>query len=364
VDLVGELDARVAAVDGHGFRITPTTVVGDAAGGAVIVKDETGNVGGSHKGRHLFSTLLALETARRLGSDRRRPSDRPVLAIASCGNAALAAAILARAADHRLRVFVPVWADDALVRRLGHLGADVVRCPRLPGDTGDPSVLRFREAVAGGAVAFSCQGTDNALAADGGRTLGWELADQLGPAGAARVVVQAGGGVLAASVFRALGEAAARGRLPLPRLYAAQAAGAAPLARAWDRLTTSAEAAGWGRALAEAAADRGTVMWPWEGPASTATGILDDETYDWLEIVRAAATSDGGVVTVSEAALAGAVAESKAWGFDGIGPTGAAGLAGARTLGPTGARTPGPTGAARTPRPTPGSTVVLFTGRS
>ncbi len=37
--------------------------------------------------------------------------DRPRLAIASCGNAALAAATLARAAAWPIEVFVPDWAD-------------------------------------------------------------------------------------------------------------------------------------------------------------------------------------------------------------------------------------------------------------
>ena len=51
----------------------------------------------------------------------RRAVERPArapLAIASCGNAALAAAVVARAADRRLRVFIPPDADPAVVARL------------------------------------------------------------------------------------------------------------------------------------------------------------------------------------------------------------------------------------------------------
>ncbi len=100
--LVTALDDRVAAVDGHGFSRTPffrSAELSDALGlsdaGGVWVKDETGNVAGSHKARHLFNVLIQLEVAERLGfadSSRRRE-----LAIASCGNAALAAAVVAAA---------------------------------------------------------------------------------------------------------------------------------------------------------------------------------------------------------------------------------------------------------------------------
>ncbi|MGH2570361.1 MAG: hypothetical protein ACRDGR_04005, partial [bacterium] len=54
--IVGELDAKVAAVDGRGFRETPfarseplSRALGFVEPGGVWVKDETGNVAGSHK---------------------------------------------------------------------------------------------------------------------------------------------------------------------------------------------------------------------------------------------------------------------------------------------------------------------------
>ncbi|MFZ2490223.1 MAG: hypothetical protein WA208_01940, partial [Thermoanaerobaculia bacterium] len=87
VALVRRLDAAVAAVDGTGFIETPLIPLpmrGPEL--TLLVKDETGNVSGSHKGRHLFGLLLWLEVARATGM----LDDRPLrLAIASCGNAAL-----------------------------------------------------------------------------------------------------------------------------------------------------------------------------------------------------------------------------------------------------------------------------------
>ncbi len=125
VDLVHELDDAVARVDGRGFRVTPlvrapgiATAAGLGPAGTVWVKDETRNVAGSHKARHLFGILLELRVAEAVaGGDPGRP-----LAIASCGNAALAAAVVARAVSRELRVFVPSEADPAIVDRLRELG--------------------------------------------------------------------------------------------------------------------------------------------------------------------------------------------------------------------------------------------------
>ena len=62
--LVRDLDERVAAVDGHGFAARRSRAATSSAParllgrGGVWVKDETGNVSGSHKARHLFGVLL------------------------------------------------------------------------------------------------------------------------------------------------------------------------------------------------------------------------------------------------------------------------------------------------------------------
>ena len=167
------------------------------------MKDETGNVAGSHKARHLLTILLHLHIAESVGAVPWSVSDRPTLAISSCGNAAIAAATLAAAVEWPIEVFVPTWASPSVVRTLRALQATVTTCERRPSDpAGDPCVLRFREAVAAGAVPFSVQGPENALCLDGGRTLGWELAEQAAAAGVTldRVFVQVGGGAFAGCV--------------------------------------------------------------------------------------------------------------------------------------------------------------------
>jgi threonine synthase len=291
VDLVQALDARVAEVDGRGFVETPLEV----RGARLLIKDETANVAGSHKARHLMGLMLWLKVARRL--DASLSASR--LAIASCGNAALGAAVVARAAEWPLDVFVPADAPPAIVKRLVDLGANVMRCARVQGVAGDPAYLRFREAVAGGALPFTCQGNENGLVIEGGETLGWEIATQLASRGATvdRLFVQTGGGALGSACIAALEEARDCGVIPrMPRIHAVQTAAAAPLQRAWKRVGE--------HGLDYAIAHRPEFMWPWETPPhSMATGILDDETYDWAALIRGMQASGGYPVVVSEERL-------------------------------------------------------------
>ena len=56
--------------------------------------------------------------------------------------------------------------------------------------------------------------------------------------------------------------------------------------------------------LREVARHRSAYMWAWETePVSVAHGILDDETYDWLAVVRAMLLTGGRAVVVDEATL-------------------------------------------------------------
>jgi threonine synthase len=329
-ELVHRLDERVTAVDGHGFATTPfgrsaelSDRLGLSAEGGVWVKDETGNVSGSHKARHLFGVLIWLEVAERLGfADA---SARPDLAIASCGNAALAAAVVAAARERHLRVFVPVDADPGVLARLEKLGAAVTVCPRKKGVPGDPTVHLLEEALAGGALAFTCQGNLNGLAVEGGETLAWEIAATGTPV--QRLVVQVGGGALASACIHGFGEAAALGAIgTAPRIDTVQTRGAWPLKRAFDLVEARG---GDAEAVAYAAHHRAEFMWPWEEePQSVAHGILDDETYDWLAVVEGMLATGGAPVVAGERTLQQANdLAHEATGID-VDPTGSSGLAG------------------------------------
>jgi threonine synthase len=345
--LVQQLDQAVASVDGGGFRTTPCAeqpALAEACGlrGELWVKDETGNVSGSHKARHLFGVALHLEVA---GVAQDVP-----LAIASCGNAALAAAVVARAAQRPLRVFIPPDANPTVVRRLEELGAELNVCERSPlTPPGDPCYHGFVAAVADGALPFTCQGPDNGLTIEGGMTLGWELAEQLRDHPADRLFIQVGGGALASAVAAGLWEAVEAGQLArLPRLHLVQTQAAWPLARAYarlleqvelelppdprrraDRLAEAFHGTAVQRALSWARGHRAELMWPWEEPPhSVAHGILDDETYDWYAAIEAMLHSGGWPVVVDEARLLRANTLARRHTTIPVDPTGSSGLAG------------------------------------
>lgn len=347
VELVERLDRAIASVDGHGFVVTPferqaalSDRLGFSPGGGVWVKDETGNVSGSHKARHLAGAMLELQVAEKLG--RLGDGTRP-LAIASCGNAALAAGVVARAAGRELHVFVPTSADPVVLERLRELGARIVVCPREPGMTGDPTYLRLREASEAGAIPFTCQGPENGLVIEGGETLGYEIVSALAARGRTldRLVVQVGGGALASACGQAFLEARALGAIArLPRIDTVQTAGAYPLKRAYDRVVARLPAPpedgvdladpAVRAALDDVARHRSAYMWPWETePRSIAHGILDDETYDWLAVVRGMLATGGRPVVVGEATLEEAndlAVEATGIAADHTGTAGLAGL--------------------------------------
>ena len=374
VALVRKMDGAVASVDGRGFRVTPYLPSAKVAkvlpleDKGLWIKDETGNVAGSHKARHLFGLAIHQAVAERLGLIGAADASRP-LAIASCGNAALAAGVVARAAGRELRVFVPPWADQLLIERLRALGASIETCERRSVDPpGDPCHLRFREAVKMGALPFSVQGSDNGLAIDGGMTLGFELAAQSADVPIDRLLIQVGGGALASSVIQGLDWAYRLGLLPKrPAIHAVQTASGFPLIRAWRRvaraliaelggavgpgedlstgtdasrgdataarwLSAHADARAMEGAIAAAARDRARFMWPWQTePKSLATGILDDETYDWLAIVRGMLVTGGWPMVATESNILEAYCEGRAAPIV-ASATGAAGLAGAMTM--------------------------------
>lgn len=353
VRTVRDLDESVARVDGHGFTETPFTENAELSvqiGAHVWVKDETNNVSGSHKGRHLFGLAVLHEIRAHLGFER---ADQQRLAIASCGNAALAAAVIARAWGRPLDVFIPPDASPTVVARLHALGATVNVCPRVEGVPGDPCTHAFRDAVAAGATPFCCQGTDHGLTVEGGETLAWELVHQTRERPLDRLFVQVGGGALASACAQGFEDALQLGAIDrLPRLHAVQTRGGFPLWRAWDRVSRRAldamneaipaedgdRAARLARpdaaeavrdALAWSIAHRAQVMWPWEtAPHSVAHGILDDETYDWYAVVRGMLHTGGWPIVVDETRLLDANRRGvAATGID-ADETGTAGLAG------------------------------------
>ena len=333
IERVSQLDGALSAIDGTGFKETPLTIetalaesLGMNQNQKLFIKDETHNVAGSHKARHLFGILLNLS----------KDSLKQPFAIASCGNAALAAAVVSKAAGAKLDVFIPPDAEEVVVEKLKSLGATLHICERREGEMGDPCYLRSLDAVKAGAIPFTCQGPDNGLTIEGGETLAYEIFDKWHANHdiCHHMFVQVGGGALASSSAQALAEVMRHEPLQaLPRFHTVQTRGAFPLARAYDRVVKLIDArlrgeefpelqpytddmsveeraaahdasaiskrlimadcirAAWDSTPVQATiryavANKHKFMWPWEtAPHSIAHGILDDETYDWYSIL-------------------------------------------------------------------------------
>jgi threonine synthase len=382
---------QLLRMEDRDFKVTPLTeepALASALGrtGRLWVKDETGNVTGSHKGRHLMATLLYLEALRKLKGE----SIKKVLAIYSCGNAALGASAVARAGGYELHAFVPEDVDPTVTAMLMERRALVERIPRSTTGEGDPCYLAFRKAInEQGWLPFACAGNDNWSNIEGGATLGWEMVMQLLDRSEKidSVVIQVGGGALARSVAQAFEEALQLGFIrELPHIHTCQPAGGFPFVRAYLlALTEIARRSGesfdlsydhnanpvvqlqrtmaFARArpdqiqevaafvqrsfdsplvqsvLKDMAGKPGRFLWPWDGgtPHSRAHGILDDVTYDWYYLLRAVLRSGGRAEILAEDTIR--VAYEKAQHHTGIPvcPTGASGLAGLMQLTDSGA---------------------------
>jgi threonine synthase len=325
IAIIQELDDAVRAVDGTGFLRTPmkradalSDELGFTPDGGIWIKDETHNVAGSHKARHLFTELVYLVMTERAGvAPWKTPSERPILAIASCGNAAIAASTLAAAVQWPIAVHVPVASAASVISKLESLDADIRVCPRLETDpAGDPCVLRFREEVAAGAIPFGVQGTENAWCLDGGRTIGWEMLKEIGHR-VDRIFVQVGGGAFASSIAASMRNVGTH-----PKLHAVQAEGCAPLSRAWEHALETGGTRDAGSRWSEC-------MWAWEEePHSLADGILDDETYDWIGILNGMSDTGGFPVVADEEAVVRSHQLATQFTDISVSPTGSAGLAG------------------------------------
>ncbi len=327
--LVLRLDEAVQEVDGRGFSVTPfdshPALAAEAGAKQLWVKNETVNVGSSHKARHLFGLALHLEIDE-------VPKSQP-LAIASCGNAALGAAIVAKATGRPLEVFAPTSIESEIYSELDRLEAQVNLCKRQRGEAGDPAFLRFKEALADGAIAFSVQGPENIWTLDGGRILGWELAESFANADHeffSWVFVQVGGGALASCIVQGMQEARDFKMFNyLPRVCAVQTHGCAPLARAINLIQEKVMESNPQEALIHAISHPEEYMWPWEKePRSIAGGILDDETYDWLPIAWGIIESGGDTPVVSDKQIRKALKLAHTHTDIPAGPTGISGLAG------------------------------------
>ncbi|HVR08404.1 MAG TPA: threonine synthase [Thermoanaerobaculia bacterium] len=278
------------------------------AGAEVWIKDESGNPTGSFKARGLS---LAVNRARELGA--------PGVELASAGNAALALAAYAAAAGLPARVALPADTPPAIAARCRDHGAEV-----LSGQGTLVEAARLLAAAGAAGEAFWNLSTlREPYRVEGKKTMGLELAEQLGWELPDWIFYPLGGGTGIVGMDKAFAELRRLGLAgeKRPRFVAVQMAGCAPIVRAFARGLEAAET--------------------WEEPRTRVWGLRVPRAIGDFLVLRALRESAGRAVAVDEARLPEVAASAAREEGLRIGPEGAAALAAALDLAAAGAFAPG-----------------------
>jgi threonine synthase len=188
--------------------------------GAVLVKEEGRLPTGSFKARGL---ALAVSMAKELGLTR--------LAMPTNGNAGAALAAYGSRAGIETFVFCPEDTPEVNVREIAAQGASVWRVNGLITDCGRV-VAEGKDEMGW----FDVSTLKEPYRIEGKKTMGLELAEQLGWTTPDVIFYPTGGGTGLIGMWKAFRELVAIGWLaePLPRMVAVQSTGCAPIVRAWE----------------------------------------------------------------------------------------------------------------------------------
>ncbi len=260
------------------------------------LKQEAGNPTGSFKDRGLS---LAINRALELRA--------PGVELPSAGNAALAAAATAAAAGLPCRVAVPDDAPRTVIERCRDYGAEVLR--------GGATLVAAGELLAarpGGL--WNIATLREPYRVEGKKTMAYEIAEQLGWRLPDWVVYPTGGGTGVIAMHRGFEELRRLGLLTGggPRFAVVQMAGCAPIVRAFEAGSETAE--------------------PWPRPSTRAWGLRVPRAVGDFLILRALAESGGTAVAVEEDELAPVARRAARREGVLVGPEGAAALAGVGRL--------------------------------
>jgi len=234
------------------------------------VKDEGANPTGSFKARGLSAAITRAVAA---GAER--------FVLPTAGNAGIAAAAYGARAGRPVRVYAPRTTPGTILSQIRAFGAELVL---LDGHIGDCGRASRAYATETGALDLSTLREPYRI--EGKKTLGLELAMQLGWTLPDAIIYPTGGGTGLIGMWKAFQELLAAGwvRGATPRMYSVQSSGCAPVVRAF---ASGAEAcAAW--------------MEPW----TVASGLRVPAPLGGRVMLRVLRESEGGAVAVDDEALA------------------------------------------------------------
>ncbi len=242
----------------------------------VMIKDESGNPTGSFKARGL---ALAVSMAKALGATD--------VCAPSAGNAGSALAAYAARGGLEAHVFMPRDVPRVFVMECESYGAEVTLVDGLISDAGKRCA---EEARRGGW--YECATLKEPYRVEGKKTMGYELAEQLGWKLPDAIVYPTGGGTGLIGMWKAFEEMEAMGFVGpgRPRMYAVQAEGCAPIVRAFEQDLEKAPF--------------------WEGAHTLAHGLRVPSALGDFLILRALHKSHGSAVAVSDAEIVAGVKDA------------------------------------------------------
>ena len=238
-------------------------------GGELLLKDEGRLPTGSFKARGL---VMAVSMAKSFGIKH--------MAMPTNGNAGAALAAYASRAGIKTTIFCPEDTPEVNVSEIGLQGADVYRVNGLIDDCG--KIVAEGKAKVGW---FDTSTLKEPYRIEGKKTMGLELAEQLGWTVPDVIFYPTGGGTGLIGMWKAFAELEAIGFIgsKRPRMVAVQAAGCAPMVRAYE--------------AGEEHAPR------WENAHTIAAGIRVPQAIGDFLILRAVRESGGFAVAVSDEAI-------------------------------------------------------------
>lgn len=241
----------------------------------LVVKDEGSLPTGSFKAR---GAAVGVSRAREIGIQR--------IAMPTNGNAGAAWSTYAARAGMASLIVMPRAAPEIARKECAVTGARLYLVDGLIGDAG---------AIVGRAVAnsdwFPVSTLKEPYRLEGKKTMGFEIAEQLGWRVPDVIVYPTGGGVGLIGIYKGLCELQELGWIgdKLPRLVAVQAEGCAPIVRAFDAGADHAE--------------------PWQDAETVAFGINVASAIGDFLILEAIRATGGCAVAVSDAAILGQLAD-------------------------------------------------------
>ena len=236
----------------------------------VWVKDEGQNPTGSFKARGL---CLAVSRAFELGAE--------AVALPSAGNAGSAAAAYGAAVGMDVHVVLPSDTPAPILEEMRALGADVQLLDGLISDCG--KIVKKGVEEHGW---FDLSTLKEPYRVEGKKTLGYELAEQLGGRLPDAIVYPTGGGTGLIGMWKAFDEMQALGWIDgkRPKMFTVQATGCAPMVRAWESGADHAEM--------------------WEGATTYASGLRVPGAVGDFLILNALRESGGGAAAVPDHLMA------------------------------------------------------------